>query len=222
MRSILQLSRTEFIPHMLPQKSRRRVLIACFRQPEPNEVPMIRHQHVGRTRPPISCARMQQDLAKTSVESLIEPTCSAVFNRMRPKHRRASLIPLARQPRQSRFSFERHSPSRFSRSGPPRKPTLQPTLQPDTPTSAPFLVARLVRGGTEPPHHPSLPFPSLPDPSPFPSLTEQAAGQTTRRRRPVRDGALRKHPRAQPSVRRAHGASWRTRLCPTAVRQQFI
>ena len=124
---------------------------------------MIGHQHVGRTGQPVSCARVQQHLAKTSVESLVEPTRRAVFNRMRPKHRSASLIPLARQPRQSRFSFERHSPSRFSRSGLPRKPTLQPRLQPDTPTSAPFLVARLVRGGTEPPHHPSLPFAS-----PFP------------------------------------------------------
>jgi hypothetical protein len=109
MGAILQRCPAQCGAKILSQKCRRQRLIAAWTETQPNKMPVIWHQHVTGTGNGISSARMEQNFAKVVVKNIIQPTSRAIFECVRPKDHRVSLVEFASETWQLGFEDDCHT-----------------------------------------------------------------------------------------------------------------
>jgi len=103
----LQTVRVQELIQLLAQKGARQALIRQFVRANPNEMQVIRHQHVDRAGQPKPCKRVYVRLAEPRVPGVIQPTRSPVFDGLGPED--VDPAPIAFRLEPGKLAFEAHS-----------------------------------------------------------------------------------------------------------------
>ena len=85
-------------------------LVTPLAQSHPNQVKMIRHQAVGRTKQVVTRSGMKHQLAEACMKTRVEPSLYPMLERQCPEDNRVPTVELSLQARKLSFLFRVHVP----------------------------------------------------------------------------------------------------------------
>ncbi len=97
---MLEFRRLEETAELGTQELDAIALVGVAAQPHPDEMNVVRHQAISRTKQSLTRRRMKHQLTKRSVETVAQPALLPMGNRHGPENHGIGLVELVFQPRQ--------------------------------------------------------------------------------------------------------------------------